>query len=81
MLSWLFYRQGIPYRNVWLTTNLPPLVTHIALTNGPLSGKKYQPGETIQITYTFDQKVVLHPGLPPHKLIAAPGGRYLRAHL
>ena len=79
VLSWLFYRQGIPYRNVWLTTNLPPLVTDIALTNGPLSGNKYQPGETIQITYTFDQKVVLHPGLPPHKLIAAPGGRYLRA--
>ena len=76
-LKKLFSDRGIS--GVWLTTNLPPLVTNISITSEPFSGNKYQPGETIEITYTLSQEVVLYPGLPPHKTILAPGGRYIKA--
>ena len=76
VLSELFYLQGIPSGNVWLTSDPPPILTNIDITRTPISGDTYQPGETIEFTYTFSEDVTLYPVLPPRVVLAAPGPRY-----
>ena len=80
VLSELFYLQGIPSGNVWLTNDPPPILTNIDITSTPISGDTYQPGETIEFTYTFSEPVVLYPGLKPSVLFLVPVGEYRRAH-
>jgi hypothetical protein len=77
-LTKLFYDRGIT--DLWLTTDLPPSLEGVAITRTPISGDTYQPGETIEFTYTFSEDVTLYPGLPPRVVLAAPGPRYPSAH-
>ena len=74
----LFYDRGIT--DVWLSRDPPPMLTNIDITSTPISGDTYQPGETIELTYTFSEDVTLYPGLPPRVVFAAPGPRYLSTH-
>ena len=78
VLKKLFYDRGVT--DVWLTNDLPPILTNIDITSTPISGNIYQPGETIEFTYTFSEDVTLYPGLPPRVVFAAPGPRYPSAH-
>ena len=77
-LEKLFYDRGIT--DLWLTTDLPPSLEGVAITSRPIDGNKYQPGETLEFTYTFSEEVVLYPGLTPSVVFAAPGPSYPRAH-
>ena len=74
----LFYDRGIT--DVWPSRDPPPMLTNIDITSTPISGDTYQPGETIELTYTFSEDVTLYPGLPPRVVFAAPGPRYLSTH-
>ena len=73
----LFLDRGV--RDIWITPITPPRLTDVSVTSRPLTGETYQPGETVEVTYTFNERVVLYPGLPPYKTIAAPRDRYPRA--
>ena len=77
-LEKLFFDHGAT--DVWLTNDPPPILTNIDVTSTPISGDTYQPGETIEFTYTFSEDVTLYPGLPPRVVLAAPGPRYPSAH-
>ena len=77
-LEKLFYDRGIT--DLWLTTDLPPSLEGVAITSRPIDGNKYQPGETLEFTYTFSEEVVLYPGLTPSVVFAAPGPSYPSAH-
>ena len=78
VLKKLFYDRGIT--DVWLTTDLPPSLEGVAITSRPIDGNKYQPGETLEFTYTFSEDVTLYPGLTPSVVFVAPGPSYPRAH-
>ena len=58
----------------------PPTITGYSISSEPLDRDKYQPGEILEITYTFSEPVTLYPGLKPSVLMAMPGGRYRLAH-
>ena len=77
-LKKLFYDRGVT--DVWLSSDPPPILTNIDITRTSIPGDTYQPGETIEFTYTFSEDVTLYPGLPPRVVLAAPGQRYPSAH-
>ena len=54
-------------------------MTGYHISSEPLYGDEYQPGETIEFTYTFSEAVTLLPGRQPRVVIAAPGNRYPQA--
>ena len=68
-LKKLFYDRGVT--DVWLSSDPPPILTNIDITRTPISGDTYQPGETIEFTYTFSEDVTLYSGLPPRVVLAA----------
>ena len=76
-LTKLFYDRGIT--DVWLTNDLPLQMTEYHISSEPLYGDEYQPGETIEITYSFSEAVTLLPGRQLRVVIAAPGNRYPQA--
>ena len=77
-LKKLFYDRGVT--DVWLSSDPPPILTNIDITRTSIPGDTYQPGETIEFTYTFSEDVTLYPGLPPRVVLTAPGPRYPSAH-
>ena len=59
VLEELFHKRGATQ------VRLAPMRYRLKLTNAPMAGDIYHPGEKIEITAAFDEPVILYPGAVP----------------